>query len=70
MIPQETCWKKGHRRRVAKVRQTDTGGGLDGYCSVPKSHAHGFGNKLKDVDDKMDVVIKGIKGTAVLLTTR
>ena len=32
--------------------------------------ARSFRNKLKDVDDKMDVVIKGIKGTAVLLTTR
>ena len=49
MIPQETCWKKGHRRRVAKVRQTDTGGGSDGYCSVPKSHTHSLLKRNKYV---------------------
>jgi hypothetical protein len=67
-IPQEAGRKEGHRRRVKEIRQIDARGGSDGGAQILKlTHAvdnkvTGVGNKLKEVDDKMDVVIKGKPG--------
>ena len=65
-IPQQACGWDGHRRRVKEVGQIDARGGSHGGGADPEPHAYvdnkvtDVGNKLKDVDDKMDVVIKGM----------
>jgi hypothetical protein len=57
--------KEGYRRRVKEIRQIDARG--SNAQTLKLTHAvdnkvTGVGNKLKGVDDKMDVVINGKPG--------
>ena len=57
-VTKEAGKKEGHRRRVKEIRPIVT---------LKLTHAvdnrvFGVGNKLKEVDDKMDVIMEGTPG--------